>query len=154
MKKVITNEEKLAFYESFYDKKFFENYKKIRKMPWFVGNISLSFFSSIAIILGFLVNPWLFLLFVPAIAVPSFCVAYIEKKQKQAIESLNENISYSQYKEMLSSGEWKEISQVYCSKILNEMQNLKHKENNVEKSSKTDSKENEEIIEEFKDIIF
>ena len=108
MKKDISFEEKLEFYEKFNEKEFNEKYRNIGKISFKIGFISLKVLSAISII-GGIFNPWLFLGMLPAIAIPTACLLVDRYNRKQAIESLTKNITYKDFKEMMETNEFTKI---------------------------------------------
>lgn len=108
MNKNISFEEKLEFYEKFNEKEFNEKFRKIGKVPFWIGFISLKVLT-LGSVIGGIFNPVLFLGMIPAVAIPSICMFVDYCNRKAAIESLTKNVTYKDYKEMMKTDEFVKI---------------------------------------------
>ena len=115
MKTEISKEEKLKFYKKFHENDFNKKFYKFNDMLCKIGLVSLKVLSATAII-GGIFNPWLFLLICPAIDISLTCFFIRDIRSIIAINKLNTNITYRDYRKMTNSGEWKQLANEFHNK--------------------------------------
>ena len=107
--KQISKDEKIEFYKKYTNKEFQRNLEKAQERHHKIGLLAIKVFFIIGIV-GMFISPWAAFAYLPGFIVPLITIHLSNLKQKKAVESLSENISYEDFMQMVESGEWQQLA--------------------------------------------